>query len=338
MPTVSRVLLVAALGATAQANCASKFEDFVTRFGRVYSNPAERQARSAIFSVNCEFMEAENAKNHSYTLGVNGLMDQTQQEIRLLHGGLSLASTKPYGDLPFLGTHQYSGAQLPKAVDWTQKGAVTLPKNQGQCGSCWSFSTTGALEGALQIASGKLVSLSEQQLVDCSPQNHGCQGGLMDLAFSYLKDHAVCTENSYPYEMAQATCRQDKCTTGIPAGGVVGYHDVTKQSEEALMEAVAQQPVSVAIEADQMAFGMYKSGVLTKECGATLDHGVLVVGYGTDNGIDYWKVKNSWGQTWGEAGFLRIQRGLAGDGKCGIKDDASYPKVVMKSEVQPVVV
>lgn len=198
--------------------------------------------------------------------------------------------------------------------------------------------TTGALEGAWQIASGKLVSLSEQQLVDCSKDNHGCHGGLMDLAFSYLKDHAVCTEDSYPYETTEATCRQDQCTAGIPAGGVVGYHDVTKQSEEALMEAVAQQPVSVAIEADEMAFQMYSSGVLTKACGAKLDHGVLVVGYGTDNGIDYWKVKNSWGERWGDAGFIRIQRGLAGDGQCGVKDAASYPKVTTQSAAQPVVV
>ena len=187
---------------------------------------------------------------------------------------------------------RYSGAKLPSAVDWVSKGAVTDPKDQGKCGSCWSFSTTGALEGAWQLATGKLVSLSEQQLVDCAKNgNMGCSGGSMDLAFEYLEKYAVCTEDSYPYTAKQGTCMETNCTVAVPKGSIVGFKDVTPQDTDALLEAVSEQPVSVAIEADQEAFQLYDGGILTKECGKKLDHGVLVVGYGTENGVDYWKAR-----------------------------------------------
>merc|ERR1711879_340646 len=159
-----------------------------------------------------------------------------------------------WGSLPKLGTHEYHGEALAASVDWVQKGAVTPVKNQGQCGSCWAFSSTGALEGAWQLASGKLVSLSEQQLVDCAKNgNQGCSGGSMDLAFQYLENTTVCTEESYSYTAAGGTCQESKCTAGIPKGGVAGFKDVSPKDTDALKEAVAQQPVSVAIEADQTA-------------------------------------------------------------------------------------
>jgi len=229
--------------------------------------------------------------------------------------------------LPYLGRHEYSGASLPSSVDWVSRGAVTPVKDQGQCGSCWSFSTTGSLEGALKLATGQLTSLSEQQLVDCSKQNSGCNGGLMDYAFAFEKTADVCTEASYPYTARDGSCHESGCTVGIPRGGVTGYHDVTVNDENALMEAVAQQPVSIAIEADQYSFQSYTGGVLTKSCGSRLDHGVLLVGYGTDAGKDYWKVKNSWGASWGEQGYVRLERGLSGAGQCGLKSAASYPLV-----------
>merc|ERR1712050_429828 len=185
-----------------------------------------------------------------------------------------------WGDLPYLGRETYSGATLDASIDWTTKGAVTSVKNQGQCGSCWAFSTTGSLEGAWKIAGNPLTSLSEQQFVNCDKVDQGCNGGLMDNGFKFAEKNAICTESSYPYKARGGTCEAASCTVGIPKGDVKGYKDVTSDSEQALMSAVQQQPVSIAIEADKMAFQSYKSGILSSTCGSNLDHGVLLVGYG----------------------------------------------------------
>merc|ERR1719169_273073 len=242
-----------------------------------------------------------------------------------------------WGGLAYLGRHEYSGATLPDSIDWSKKGAVTPIKNQGQCGSCWSFSTTGSLEGAWEIATGKLVSLSEQQFVDCSKSfgNMGCNGGLMDNAFKYAEQNALCTEESYPYKAKAGTCAASSCTVGIPKGGVTGFKDVAKGDLQALEEAVAQQPVSIAIEADQRIFQMYHSGVLSGTCGTKLDHGVLAVGYGTLSGTDYWKVKNSWGASWGAEGYILLEKGKNSAGECGIKMQPSYPVVSGKPGPSP---
>merc|ERR1712087_753979 len=241
---------------------------------------------------------------------------------------------KMWGDLPYVGRHNYSGAALADSVDWTTKGAVTPVKNQGQCGSCWSFSTTGSLEGAWEIATGNLVSFSEQQFVDCDKVDQGCNGGLMDNAFKYAERNALCTEDSYSYKGRGGTCQATSCTVGIPKGGVTGYKDVAKDDMNALMEAVAQQPVSIAIEAGLPTFQLYKSGVLGGICGTNLDHGVLAVGYGTDGGKDYWKVKNSWGTSFGEDGYIRLLRGKKGAGECGLlSGPPSYPVVKASEEV-----
>ena len=194
-------------------------------------------------------------------------------------------------------------------------------------GSCWSFSTTGALEGAYEIASGNLVSLSEQQFVDCDKVDSGCSGGLMDNGFNFAKSNALCTEESYPYKAKGGTCAASSCTVGLAKGAVTGYKDVSADSESAMMSAVTQQPVSIAIEADKSVFQLYKSGVLQSTCGSQLDHGVLLVGYGTEDGKDYWKVKNSWGASWGDAGYVKLLRGKGGSGECGLLKQASYPVV-----------
>jgi C1A family cysteine protease len=229
-------------------------------------------------------------------------------------------------------------ASLPSSIDWTANRAVTPVKDQGQCGSCWSFSTTGALEGAYAIITGNLASFSEQQLVDCDTlgnggRDHGCNGGLMENAFNWIsKNNGLCLESDYPYisGTTKTAGKCDKSCKNLAGSDVVKYIDVEPASDSAFMTALAKQPVSVAIEADQREFQLYKSGVFTGTCGTNLDHGVLAVGYGTEAGNEYYKVKNSWSATWGEGGYIRIGRGAnynGGKGQCGILLQASYPVI-----------
>merc|ERR1712014_134454 len=226
-------------------------------------------------------------------------------------------------DLPLAGTHGDSG-EAPASIDWSTKGAVTPIKNQGQCGSCWAFSSTGGTEGMWELATGKLESLSEQQLVDCSKQNSGCNGGLMDYAFSFYKSTSIASESSYPYTARDGTCKSSY-TTAIPSGGVTGYTDCPGASK--LQSALQTGPVSVAVQADQSSFQRYSSGILSSGCGTNLDHGVLAAGLNTAEG--YYLVKNSWGSSWGDSGYLKIS---TSGNVCGITSQPSYPTV--SGEVQ----
>ena len=220
---------------------------------------------------------------------------------------------------------QASTDNLPAEVDWTTKGAVTAIKNQGQCGSCWAFSTTGSLEGVYFQKTGSLKSFSEQQLVDCSHSygNNGCGGGLMNLSFFYIKDNGITTEDKYPYKGVGGSCHY---TDADKVWTVSDCTEVTVDKELSLKGAIARNPVSVAIQANHLSFQLYKNGVYTGNCGTSLDHGVLAVGYGAINGKNHYKVKNSWGNTWGDKGFIYIERNGDGKGKCGIQMAASYPQ------------
>jgi C1A family cysteine protease len=328
------------------------FESFIQAHGKEYAT-SERSERFSAFKENRAWVHEQNLEGGKAWFGLNEFADLTFAEFKKLY--VNGFEAKPWGDLPNLGTHKYSGVELPKEVDWVKKGAVTPVKNQGQCGSCWAFSTTGSADGRLFTTTGKLVSLSEQQLVDCSHNgNMGCHGGLMDNGFKYIENNGLCTEDSYPYTAANGKCQADTCTTGVKQGQMSGFKDVERDDMQALMEAVSEGPVSIAIEADHQAFQFYKGGVLTKSCGTMLDHGVLVVGYGSDDDIDFWRVKNSWGPSWGEKGYIRVSRanddktfvdkhpadGVACKpvpktqtvgGECGILFDNSYPTDVTKA-------
>lgn len=301
----------------------SKFMTFIKKFDKAYNNIEHLKERFDIFRDNMEFAQEINLNQTDYKLGMTSFADLTSKEFK--RAGISAQTLTKTSCSAF----KTSGAVSPASMDWRDHDAVTPVKDQGQCGSCWSFSATGAMEGAWSIAEGNLVSLSEQQLVDCSSGrpygNHGCNGGLMDGAFEYAIETGMCTESSYPYTAVGGDC--DKCDSVVSMTSCV---DVTPNNQQSLKEAVATGPVSIAIEADTRTFQMYTSGVLTSsDCGTNLDHGVLIAGYGTLDGTDYWLVKNSWGTGWGDEGYIRIERSDSTNdpGICGIAMQPSYPVV-----------
>ena len=293
-----------------------QFMDFVSREGRSFGTVAEYNFRAEIFKKRVAEHKIHNASGATSTQGVNFLTDRTDEEIKKMLGYKASTEARKEG--------VFNTTDLADSVDWRTKGAVTPVKNQGQCGSCWSFSTTGALEGAHFVKTGTLVSLSEQNLVDCSWLNHGCNGGSMDLAFLYTESHKLETEAAYPYTAKSGlfACKYDKTKGEV---GATTYTDVPKSSSSALKAAIAKGPVSVAIEADKPVFHQYTGGIISgTSCGTSLDHGVLAVGYGSEGGKDFYIVKNSWTTSWGEKGYVRI--GIEnGSGVCGIQMMASQP-------------
>jgi KDEL-tailed cysteine endopeptidase len=304
-----------------------EFFEHVQKFKLELKDGAEFLRRLSVFADNYDVIEKHNAEGHTYKFGLNQFSHLTYDEWidTVKVGGTRIPNLRRNPNGPLFDAPE--GVSNPTTVDWVSAGAVTPVKNQGNCGSCWSFSTTGAVEGAYQIAGNALTSFSEQQLVSCDTKggDAGCNGGWMDDAFTYLETNALTTEANYPYTSGD-TGKSGSCTwSGTGVTKVKGYSDVKTGSVSALETAVAQQPVSIAIQANQPAFQHYTSGVLTGTCGQRLDHGVLAVGYGVDNGTPYWKVKNSWGPQWGENGYIRILKSDAD--LCGVLDAPSFPSV-----------
>ncbi len=303
-----------------------QFTHFQERFSKKYENIEELEIRFAIFRENLRNIIIHNLDySQNFTMGVNQFTDLTPQEFKSTWVRGLKAEVGSYGCKTF--TSSATGA--PASVDWRNKGAVTSVKDQGQCGSCWTFSATGAIEGAWAIAKGDLVDLSEQELVDCatgiSYGSHGCNGGQMEGAFKFVIENGQCSLSSYPYTAKDGTCQ--KCSS---VAHITSCSDVKPNDQVSLKAAVAQQPVAVAIEADTRYFQSYSGGILTSSsCGTSLDHGVLTVGYGEENGQKYWLVKNSWGTSWGDKGYVKIARSDSTNdaGICGIAMDPSFPTV-----------
>ncbi|EAL67513.1 cysteine protease [Dictyostelium discoideum AX4] len=339
------------------------FTEWTLKFNRQYSS-SEFSNRYSIFKSNMDYVDNWNSKGDSQTvLGLNNFADITNEEYRKTYLGtrVNAHSYNGYDGREVLNVEDLQ--TNPKSIDWRTKNAVTPIKDQGQCGSCWSFSTTGSTEGAHALKTKKLVSLSEQNLVDCSgpEENFGCDGGLMNNAFDYIiKNKGIDTESSYPYTAETgSTCLFNKSDIGAT---IKGYVNITAGSEISLENGAQHGPVSVAIDASHNSFQLYTSGIYYEpKCSPTeLDHGVLVVGYGVqgkddegpvlnrkqtivihkneDNKVEssddssdsvrpkannYWIVKNSWGTSWGIKGYILMSKDRKNN--CGIASVSSYP-------------
>ncbi|CAA7022747.1 unnamed protein product [Microthlaspi erraticum] len=321
-------LLVSSLVFPASSDDISElFDDWCQRHGKTYGSEEERQQRIQIFRDNHDFVTQHNRiANSTYSLSLNAFADLTHHEFKTSRLGLSAPAPSVMAKEQSMGVSDNVRAKVPDSVDWRKKGAVTNVKDQGSCGACWSFSATGAMEGINQIVTGDLISLSEQELIECDKSyNTGCNGGLMDYAFEFVvKNHGIDTEKDYPYQERDGTCKKDKLKRHVVT--IDSYTDVKSNNEKALLEAVAAQPVSVGICGSERAFQLYSKGIFSGPCSTSLDHAVLIVGYGSQNGVDYWILKNSWGKRWGMDGFMHMQRNTGNsEGVCGINMLASYP-------------
>jgi cathepsin L len=283
-----------------------EIEDFFTRY--------------SVFKDNLDFINNHNAGNHSYEMAVNQFSDLTHEEFQKVYTGrIPRAEAKEESVMVSAQPVRAGGA-----LDWRTRGVVNPVQNQGECGSCYSFSGVCSMEGVVALKTGRLLKLSEQQVVDCSKSygNYGCQGGLEQNVFRYIiAARGLTTSAAYPYSGTD----RSQCRITTPAAAITGYTDVRRGNEADLMVGVNLGPVSIGIQAGRT-FQSYSRGVYDDiYCGTQLDHAVNIVGYGTDaaTGKDFWIVRNSWSAGWGEAGYIRMARNK---NICGLSNDASYPR------------
>ncbi|VVA98214.1 unnamed protein product [Arabis nemorensis] len=314
------------------------YERWLVENQKKYNGLGEKERRFKIFKDNLKFVEEHNSvPNRTYEVGLTRFADLTNEEFQAIYLRRKMVRTRRD---PVKEGERYlykEGYILPDEVDWREKGAVVPIKDQGKCGSCWAFSAIGAVEGINQITTGELLSLSEQELIDCDRGfvNAGCDGGVMNYAFEFIMNNGgVETDEDYPYTATDGTfCNANK-KNNTRLVTIDGYEYVPQNDEKSLKKAVAHQPVSVSIEAYNQAFKLYKSGVFTGTCGTYLDHGVVVVGYGSSNGEDYWIIRNSWGSNWGDSGYVKLQRNIDDPlGKCGVAMMPSYPTKSVQWEI-----
>jgi C1A family cysteine protease len=293
---------------------------------RLYSNGKEEDNRLRIFEENYNKIKKMQSEDRPYQVELNKFADMSTEEFATAYLG-----TRPSNVRAATTTDptilQATTSTVPATIDWRAKNAVTPIKNQGYCGSCWSFSAVGAMEGLYAIKYGLLKTFSEQQLIDCSGSygTYACNGGVMTAAFKYTRDYGVELGTVYPYTGTKGTCKFDKTKVVFKN---IGWVSVTANNNVQLAAAVATRPVSAAVQADASVFQFYKGGIIDgTACGTSLNHGILIVGYGSENGKDFWIIKNSWGTSWGEGGYVRIAKSnsTSSAGVCGIAMMASYP-------------
>ncbi|XP_072284936.1 cathepsin S [Pyxicephalus adspersus] len=328
MKSLVCILLAASVASSIDPALDNHWTLWKVTYNKKYEHEREDLTRRMIWEKNLKFVTLHNLEYelgvHSYTVGMNHLADMTSEEVEARLTGLVL----PPRDImkAYLGNSMNVTEKVPDSIDWREKGYVTNVKNQGSCGSCWAFSAVGALEGQLKMKTGQLVSLSPQNLVDCSTKygNKGCNGGFMTQAFQYVIDNnGIDSDQVYPYHAMDEKCVYNPSGK---AATCVKYYEVTP-GEDNLKQAIATVgPVSVGIDARHASFYLYKSGVYDDPtCTQDVNHGVLAVGYGNLGGKDFWLIKNSWGETYGDQGYVRIARNR--NNMCGVASYASYPKM-----------